>query len=131
MTSSAGKWGWRTKASVLSLALSSTVGPAAADGDALYQVCRDGGAECRAFVAGFIAGHGQADFYGARRYSVLCLPAGTTIDAAVDVVRDYLVAHADARGLHAADVVLRALHGTWPMSEATCRIGFDERQSAE
>ncbi len=98
---------------------------AAADGAGLRRLCADEGA-CAAFVEGFIAGHEQADFYSARRYSVLCLPSGTTVAEAVGVVRDYLAAHPEEHG-DAGFLLLRALHDMWPMREATCRIGYDER----
>ncbi len=97
------------------------------DGNTLHRWCTGPNLACTAFVQGFIEGNAQADYYSARRYSVVCIPAGTTLEQSVDVVRHYLANHPQDHDLSAGLLLLRAFNSAWPMREVTCRIGFDER----
>lgn len=100
------------------------------DGNTLHRWCAEQNLACTAFVQGFIAGNAEADYYAARRYSVLCIPAGTSLEQSVDVAQEYLASHPQERDLSSGKLLLRAFNNAWPMREETCRIGFDERQSA-
>ena len=92
-------------------------------GDTLHRWCVEEDPAC----AAFIQGHASADFCSARGYSALCIPAGTTIEQAVEIATQYLARNAEDRQRDAGDLLMRAFLTAWPMRETTCRIGFDER----
>ena len=96
-------------------------------GDTLHRWCLEEEPACGAFIQGFIAGHVSADFYAARGYSAMCIPSGTTIDQVIEIATQHLARHAQDRHRDAGALLMRAFLTAWPMREATCRIGFDEK----